>query len=284
MNIDDFNNNPLAKCLCYLFFVLAMTLVMFLVTIILIPNMRPVFVGVVAFTELIASSILVHSVLKKTETKNEADIYQRNAFVESKKKYPNNEIKEGEKELKRLERLKQCDTFTIDDMYQFSDIPIAWSNINELKHTYGIAWSVVNWNNKKIVLDYISEINEIIVDSHSYIDGIDNIYIDIDAIDFDYPKPMRLNSMCRTRIECYPYTPSGKVSKYPVVIHFEAIDHSSTYTLGEIKILRDGNIGDAMVAIKEYKFKIGVHGRSLVLKRVDSLHNGNLFDFYEIIN
>lgn len=180
---------------------------------------------------------------------------------------------------KKSARRQQCDTFTVDDMQQFPDIPIAWSYVMQLQHTNGIAWCQLNWNNQKIVKEYISRVNDIIMDAHSYVDGIGNSYIDLDSINFDYPTPMYKNCMCCTRIECYPYTPTGKLSKYPVIIHFQTNPNSSgVCTSGEIKLLRDGNIGAATASIYGTVFKIGLHGTSLVLKRVDNVFNGgNLF-------
>ena len=181
-------------------------------------------------------------------------------------------------------RKQQCDSFTVEDMQQFPDIPIAWQYIVELNHTDGIAWCQLNWNNQQIVLRYISQINDIIVDAQSYVDGIGKAHIDLYSMDFNYPMPMYMNSMCNTRIECYPYTTTGKLSKYPVLIQFATKqDANGLRSVGEIKILRDGNIGAATVSINGNTFKIGLHGTSLVLKRVDNPYlGGNLFKFSEI--
>ena len=96
--------------------------------------------------------------------------------------------------------------------------------------------------------------------------------------------------MACTRVECYPYTKTGKLSKYPVVLHFETFPQKHDYggfsgeaiICGEIKILRDGNIGSAWVNIWGNTFKIGLYGLSLVLKRVDNPY-GNLFNFSDMI-
>lgn len=189
------------------------------------------------------------------------------------------ETRYEERKQKEKIRKQQCNTFSVDDMQQFPDIPIAWSHVIELTHTDGIAWCQLNWNNQQIVLQYISQINDIIVDAQEYIPSIGDAHIDLDAIDYDYPVPMYLNAMCNTRIECYPYTPTGKLSKHPVVIKFATkIGSDGASSIGEIKILRDGNIGSATVGIRGNTFSIGLHGISLVLKRVDNPY-GNLFKF-----
>lgn len=172
---------------------------------------------------------------------------------------------------------------TVEDMQQFSDIPIAWSYIPHLMHTNGVYWAMLNWNNQKIVLKYLEQVNDIITDSHTYIDGLNGICIDLGEIDFDYPVPMYRDSMCNTRIECCPYTSAGKMSKYPVTIQWATkFNQSGTRCSGYIKILRDGNIGSALASINGYKFKIGLHGATLVLLRVDNpFIGGNLFKFSE---
>ena len=195
----------------------------------------------------------------------------------------NIELAQADRKRKEDARKNQCDSFTVDDMQNFPDIPIAWSYIKNLHHTNGVAWCQLNWNNQQIVLQYISQINDIIVDAQSYVEGIGKSHIDLYSIDFDYPVPMYMNSMCNTRVECYPYTATGKLSKYPVVIQFATkLDSSGIRTVGEIKILRDGNIGAASVSINGNVFKIGLHGTSLVLKRIDNPYmGGNLFKFSE---
>lgn len=219
---------------------------------------------------------------------NKVQEYRNNGIIHksSREIQREQEYQRGQEERKSKEdaRKKQCDTFTVDDMQQFPDIPIAWSYIMQLQHTNGIAWCQLNWNNQQIVLQYISQINDIIEDAQSYVDGIGNAHIDLYSMDFDYPVPMYMNSMCNTRIECYPYTATGKLSKYPVVIQFATKqDAASLRTVGEIKILRDGNIGAATASINGNTFKIGLHGTSLVLKRVDNPYlGGNLFKFSEI--
>lgn len=178
---------------------------------------------------------------------------------------------------------KPARVVTVEDMQQFPDIPIAWSYILNLMHTNGVYWAMLNWNNQKIVLNYLSQINDIIVDAQTYIEGLDEVCIDLNEIDFDYPTPMYQNSMCSTRIECCPYTSAGKISKYPVTIQWATkFDKTGTRCSGSIKILRDGNIGSAVASIRGFKFKIGLHGTTLVLLRVDNPYTGgNLFKFSE---
>ena len=240
----------------------------------------------VALLELVASILLVMSLRNRQNHLAEPSVTTAGRPTESiKHNYTSSEYVQFQYDIRKSKRAEQCKTFTIDDMLQFPEIPIAWSYIPRLNYTFGIAWAMLNWNNQRIVLDYISQVNEIIVDSHEYIPGTEDAFIDLDDIDFDYPKPMRITSMCRTRLECFPYTPKGKLSKYPVIIHFETGRNGNPlYTIGEIKILQDGSIGDATVSINSNRYKIGLHGRSLVLKRVDNRHAGNIFNFNQYIS
>ena len=192
--------------------------------------------------------------------------------------------KKSQYELKKEARIIQCNSFEVSDMQKFPDIPISWCYVEKLFHTNGIAWCQLNLNNQYIVLQYISQINDIIKDSTNYIDGIDGSNIDLNSINFDYPIYPFCGNMCCSRIECYPYTPTGKLSKYPIIIHFETKPNDSgTIIIGEIKVLQDGNIGSANISMNGNVFKIGLHGTSLVLKRVDNSYlGGNLFKFSEI--
>lgn len=215
---------------------------------------------------------------KVQEYRNHGIIHKSSREIQRELDY---ESGQADRRKKEEARKKQCESFTVDDMQQFPDIPIAWSYVVELKHTNGIAWCQLNRNNQKLVLDYISKINCIIVDAQEYVKGIGNAHIDLENIDFDYPVSMLLDSMCNTRVECYPYTASGKLSKYPVIIQFATrLNMYGSRTRGEIKILRDGNIGSATVFADGNTFKIGLYGVSLVLKRVDNPY-GNIFKFSE---
>lgn len=184
---------------------------------------------------------------------------------------------------KEAARAQQCNAFTIEDMQQFSDIPFAWSYVDRLQHTDGTAWFMLNWNNRQIALHYIAEVNQIVANAADFITGIGDNSICLDNIDYDYPQPMFKGCMCSTRVECFPYTASGKISKYPVLLRFATKPNASgVCAVGTIKILRDGSIGAATFSANGNTFKIGLHGRSLVLQRVDNPYmGGNLFKFSE---
>lgn len=203
---------------------------------------------------------------------------------------------------KQMEREKQIESFSISDMDQFVDIPFAWSQVMQLQHSQRKAWMQLNMNNQQVALDYIMQVNQLIVDSHAFVDGISSLSISPDDIDFWFPVPMKKDSINNTYIECTPYTPTGKISKYPATIHFASTRlvtlangaQFQEYPItGIIKILRDGNIGLADVVFSDNnsplaryevrdpkftRFRIGLFGLALVVKRIDN-EKGNLFKF-----
>lgn len=203
---------------------------------------------------------------------------------------------------KQMEREKQIESFSISDMDQFVDIPFAWSQVMQLQHSQRKAWMQLNMNNQQVALDYIMQVNQLIVDSHAFVDGISSLSISPDDIDFWFPVPMKKGSINNTYVECTPYTPTGKVSKYPATIHFAStrlvtLENGAKFQeypiTGIIKILRDGNIGLADVVFSDNngplaryegkdpkftRFRIGLFGLALVVKRIDN-EKGNLFKF-----
>lgn len=195
----------------------------------------------------------------------------------------------SEKRVAQEKRKRQCDSFTIEDMDNFPDIPFGFHWVMQLMHTNGVAWFMLNMNNQEIALHYISIVNQLIIDAHEYIDGISDNFIDISQINWDYPEPMKLDSMACTRVECYPYTNTGKLSKYPAVLVFSTHPQKRgndplsepVVNGGEIKIMRDGNIGSALVSIWGNTYRIGLRGLSLIIKRVDNIA-GNLFKFNDL--
>jgi hypothetical protein len=181
----------------------------------------------------------------------------------------------------QLNETQNATPYSIEDMYQFIDIPFEWHWVINLNHTNGIAWFQLNRNNQYVALQYIDYINNMIIDAKSYIKKINNFEMCTEEIDFDYPIPMRLDSMTNTRVECTPYTKTGKISKYPVTLRFassKTVVLSNGYKyqehpyMGTIRIMPDGNIGSASILFAENhtNFSIGLNGLNLIIKRIDS--------------
>lgn len=202
---------------------------------------------------------------------------------------PSLEQKERWKKYDKQEHLRKekCNIFKICDMLQFRDIPFEWQWVVELNHTNGMAWFMLNKNNQFIALCYINQINKIIINAHSYINGINSCKMCTEEIDFFYQIPMHKDSLPNTYVECTPYTKTGKISKYPVILHFASselitLDNGYKYQRhpysGEIRIMRDGNIGMAKISFGYTRFSIGLSGLDLIIKRIDTI-DGNLYKY-----
>lgn len=184
---------------------------------------------------------------------------------------------EEKRRREELEKRKLHDSFRIEDMYQFPDIPFEWQWVMQLNHTNGIAWFMLNMNNQYIALSAIDFINSILEESKNYTGFKETLYVCTENIDFSYPVPMQKDSMTNTFVECIPYTKTGKISKYPAALHFREKPEISiiggtkfpVYTVrGSIYFMRDGNIGKADIYIKEYWIQIRLKGINLVVQRI----------------
>lgn len=191
-------------------------------------------------------------------------------------------------DLEKEKRKKQCDSFRIEDMYQFENILFEWHWVQSLFHTNGIAWFMLNMNNQYVAFKYINVLDKLIREFHEFMPELREFEIFMEEIDFNYPIPMHKNSIANTYVECVPYTKTGKKSKYPAILHFSSSEtkneNGNIYQWhpysGEIKILQDGNIGSAHISFsKNYtKFTFGLNGISLIIKRIDSIH-GNIYKY-----
>ena len=91
----------------------------------------------------------------------------------------------------------------------------------------------------------------------------------------------------KTFYEWYPFTPSGKSSKYPLTLHFAyagASDLGNT-CFGELEYKQDGNIGKARIIFwhknKGYFFYFGQAKDNFVLKKVETTDAGNRIIIYK---
>lgn len=188
---------------------------------------------------------------------------------------------------KKEERKRQILSFTLDDMFQFDDIPFLWNK--SLLYCNGYAYLPLTEENREVALYYIKQISKLVFDAKKIVPGIEYCSIGKNQIDFNYPIDMSYPVPPCTFLECTPYTPTGKKSKYPVTLHFrtskiEVLSNNTRFqsypVVGKIKILCDGQIGSASVFFSQNltKFSISLYGLSLVIRRIDS-EKGNLFRF-----
>ena len=196
------------------------------------------------------------------------------------------ELKEKwqQQEIEKQKRIEQCNSFKIEDMYQFVNVPFEWQYVDSLFHTNGKAWFMLNTNNQYVAYKYIDILDKLISEFRECNSDLKHCEIFMEEIDFMYQYPMHKYSVANTYVECLPYTKTGKKSKYPVVLHFASSvikDNSQTHPcMGEIKIMQDGNIGSATVTFApDYtKFTFGLHGINLIIKRIDCI-GGKIYKF-----
>lgn len=183
-----------------------------------------------------------------------------------------------EREQKEAAEKIRHDAFTIKDMQQFSDIPFDWHFVMNLKHTNGIAWFMLNKNNQYIALSIITFINDTLANNFSNINFNQPLYICTENIDFDYPSPMNVNSVANTYVECIPYTKTGRISKYPAILHFKEFPEKYNYgkyfhyaysVYGDIYFMSDGNIGRADLTINKYQIQLRLKGLNLTIRKID---------------
>lgn len=162
-------------------------------------------------------------------------------------------------------------------MYQFTEIPFEWKWVLQLSHTNGVAWFMLNKNNQYVALSAINFINEVLENSKHYTEFDKELYICTENIDFGYPIPCAPGNTTCTFVECTPYTKTGKISKYPSILHFKEFPEKNIYNdsvcyvyrvHGEIYFMADGNIGKADLVINDYWIKIRLNGLNLVVQRI----------------
>ena len=175
---------------------------------------------------------------------------------------------------------------SISDMYQFVQIPFEWKWVMQLQGNPGNRWFMLNMNNQFVALHYIQDVINLIEEKQDEILEISGFDFCTEDIDFGYPKPMYMGCRPCTFILCTPYTKKGKVSKYPVTLHFETSEYlKNEYNLppaqihpvlGEIHVLKDGNIGSGFVSFitRDIKIEFGLYGISLIIKKVSQLSTG----------
>lgn len=188
-----------------------------------------------------------------------------------------------------LQKKKLHDSFKIDDMYQFSDIPFEWQWVAQLSHTGDTAWFMLNMNNQYIALSSINYVNSVLEKSKEYTGVKENLYVCTENIDFGYPKHMNMNSLPNTFVECVPYTKTRKISKYPAILWFREYPKKSKYfgvateycaVHGNICFMRDGNVGKADLTINDYWIQIRLKGINLVVQRIGKNSASGSADIY----
>lgn len=196
--------------------------------------------------------------------------------IERERHYKENRQK---KELRQKTMVEINNNITVDDMAKFPNLPFELRWILNLQHTNGIAWFSLNKNNQYIALSAINYINDIFQQADSYLPDGNDFYICTENIYFDYIKPILLDSLPATYVECTPYTATRKKNKYPMVLHFSEVEGEPIFlnrsSYGSIFFMSDGNIGKADITIGYSTIQLRLVGISLIVRRVDKLINNN---------
>lgn len=168
---------------------------------------------------------------------------------------------------------------TVGDMAKFSNLPFELRLVLNLQHTNGIAWFSLNKNNQYIALSALNYINNIFAQANSYLPDGNEFYICTENICFDYIRPISLDSLPGTYVECTPYTITYKKSKYPMVLHFTEVEGEPFFlnrsSYGAISFMYDGNIGKADITIGNSIIQLRLIGISLIVRRIDRLVNNS---------
>lgn len=188
------------------------------------------------------------------------------------------------KDLKLKAMLEINNNISVDDMAKFPNLPFELRWVLNLQHTNGIAWFSLNKNNQFIALSAINYINDIFKQADAYLPDGNEFYICTENICFDYIRPIALDSLPATYVECAPYTASHKISKYPMILHFSEVEGESIFlnrsSYGDIFFMHDGNIGKANITIGHNVLQLRLVGISLIVRRIDKLINNNFQNIY----
>lgn len=162
-----------------------------------------------------------------------------------------------------------------EDMQQFTRIPYQWcgpiqKSISPNRHSF--AYMDLDQQNQSIARQALQYIDSFIQESHSLSKFIPkDICIPIDQMVYHQYSAF----YGYTRLMCTPYTPTGKISKYPVSLSFTTrLDSDFDETHGVLFYTVDGNISKANVNCWRKKFgffyEFKTIGRTFVLFRIKS--------------
>lgn len=173
----------------------------------------------------------------------------------------------ADKELIMVQRVK------LKDMQQFQSFRFQWNREIQKSiqpHGHPFAYMDLNSSNIEIAKSELRSMNSIISNTHDLAPAIPkNICIPVDEIVF---KPSNLHGY--TRLICNPFTSSGEISQYPVVLSFMTdLDSGIDTTHGELFYGKCGNVEKATIYFwrrrKGYFFYFDTVNNALVLSKVE---------------
>ena len=185
---------------------------------------------------------------------------------------------EKEKKLRSIS-LKDMKQFHFDG-YQLSE-PIYDNNMSII--------TILNSDQLQVKRD-IEFINTLVKESCAITKIKPLLHIDVESLKFDIEKiEHTTTNQYFTYFECNPYTKTGKLSKFPLILHyatdsFNDVDASKNY-FGEIYYLQDGSSGKCRLIYWNrrtmYLIDLGLIGKTLSTKKIEKTYNGDKTVIYK---
>ena len=180
------------------------------------------------------------------------------------------------------EEKEKLEKISPEDMNKFNLKQFIFNNIF---YDHRMARMLIDKANQPTVLKDIEYVNTFIVQAIPLAKLAFNYKIPIDKISFvtqTINTPVDSCTQYYTFFECAPYTPTGKNSKYPLILHFateKAYDlETNEKCTGEIYYLQNGSIGKARLIcwIQSYLcvVNLGIIKNNLEIKSVETSNNG----------
>lgn len=191
-------------------------------------------------------------------------------------------------EKKKLEEQLKLKTISLSDMEQ-----LHFSNYKMSTPIYDNNMSIMTIipENQNQVINDVQMINSCIQEACQMIQITDNLYIDPQKLKFDTKfDTIHLITQYYTYFECAPYTKTGKISKYPLILHYATNTHHTinppTDFFGTMHYMQDGNIGKVRaiywVEHTMYLFELGLIGKTLSVKKIEKSFNNNKNILYKV--
>lgn len=176
-------------------------------------------------------------------------------------------IKQEEIEREKEKKLKSTEN---NDMLQFTKLPYNLNHPIIVDNGMALIHITTLENQEKLITDVLS-LNQYLEESKSILSQIPK-ELTIKKEDISFKKDNL------SFLECNPYTPTGKISKYPLVAHFKNVRQNNYAEeflrafWGEIYYMQDGSIGKASIICwyknTGYFYNLKCVGKTLVLDKI----------------
>lgn len=185
----------------------------------------------------------------------------------------------------------KINAITVDDMKQFN---FPQFEIGELVHDNNMTVMLININsqNQIHVLSDIDALNHYISEARILTNLFPDVLLSSKNLDFTHTT-YQIDGIAFTKystfFECNPYTKTGKLSKYPLILHYSSKSTKDSVTkemfCGQLFYMQDGSIGKAtiFITINEIKYRIDLKlvGSTLAIKKIEKYENCESFSLYK---